>query len=122
MRKLLRWSLLAVPLLLASGVSEAAEVGAGKSYKGPTGLQLYSLRDMMKTQGLAVTLDKTKAYGFKYVEVADYGVVADVLDIVPALTEALREPASTFSIPRANHPKQTQQMKTRWFCAWSTAK
>lgn len=74
MRQWLRWSLLvAVPLVLASGRSEAAEVGAGQSYKGPTGLQLYSLRDMLKTQGPAVMLDKTKAYGFKYVEVADYG-------------------------------------------------
>jgi len=74
MRELLRWGLMvAVPLVAAGVESRGAEVGTSKSFKGPTGLQLYSLRDMMKMQGPAVTLDKTKAYGFKYVEVADLG-------------------------------------------------
>jgi sugar phosphate isomerase/epimerase len=52
---------------------KAAEVGVGKAFKGPTGIQLYSLRDMMKAQGPAATLDKAKEMGFKYVEVADLG-------------------------------------------------
>ena len=57
----------------SQGVAVSDGVGAGKSFKGPTGLQLYSLREMMKAQGPAVTLDKAKEYGFKYVEVADLG-------------------------------------------------
>jgi sugar phosphate isomerase/epimerase len=48
-------------------------VGTGKTFKGPVGLQLYSLRDMMKEKGPAATLDQTRAFGFKYVEVADLG-------------------------------------------------
>lgn len=48
----------------------AAGVGEGPSYKGPTGLQLYSLRDMAKTQGGAAVLDRARDWGFKYVEVA----------------------------------------------------
>ncbi len=58
---------------LMNHVVPADEVGAGKSFKGPTGLQLYSLRDMQKKEGVTATLDKVKAFGFKYVEVADYG-------------------------------------------------
>jgi sugar phosphate isomerase/epimerase len=58
---------------LICSATVAAEVGVSKSYRGPTGLQLYSLRDMMKNQGPAATLDKAKALGFKYVEVADLG-------------------------------------------------
>ena len=73
MRNLLRWGLIAAaPLVFCNG-SGAAEIGTSKSYTGPTGLQLYSLRDMLKTQGPAVMLDKSKTLGFKYVEVADYG-------------------------------------------------
>ena len=48
-------------------------MGTSKSFRGPTGLQLYSLRDMQKTQGVEATLDKAVAFGFKYVEVADLG-------------------------------------------------
>jgi sugar phosphate isomerase/epimerase len=60
-------------MVLAQSVAMPDEVGAGKSFKGPTGIQLYSLRDMMKTKGPAVTLDKTREFGFKFVEVADLG-------------------------------------------------
>lgn len=59
--------------ILFSAAAWSAEVGTGKTYKGPTGLQLYSLREMMKDKGYAATLDKTREYGFKYVEVADMG-------------------------------------------------
>jgi len=59
--------------LFLANVAVSDGVGTGAKYKGPTGLQLYSLRDMMKSQGPAATLDKTKAFGFKYVEVADLG-------------------------------------------------
>lgn len=53
----------------------AAGVGQGKSYHGPTGLQLYSLRDQFKANGVAPTLDQVRQWGFKYVEVAGtYGM------------------------------------------------
>ena len=48
----------------------AQGVGQGKSYKGPTGLQLYSLREMFKEKGVTPTLDLVQKWGFKYVEVA----------------------------------------------------
>jgi sugar phosphate isomerase/epimerase len=58
---------------LLNTLAISAEIGTDKNYKGPVGLQLYSLRDMMKAQGPAATLDKTRSFGFKYVEVADLG-------------------------------------------------
>ena len=71
---LLRLNVMASVLpVLACGMAMAGDVGVSKSFKGPTGLQLYSLRDMMKAQGPAATLDKAKSLGFKYVEVADLG-------------------------------------------------
>jgi sugar phosphate isomerase/epimerase len=51
----------------------AGEVGVSKSFRGPTGLQLYSLRDLQNSQGVAAVLDQAKAWGFKYVEVAGLG-------------------------------------------------
>ena len=60
-------------LALACGIAVAGEAGTGRCYHGPTGLQLYSLRDMQKAQGVEATLDKAVALGFKYVEVAALG-------------------------------------------------
>ncbi len=51
----------------------SGEAGTSKDFKGPVGLQLYSLRNMQKSQGVAATLDKAKSFGVKYVEVADLG-------------------------------------------------
>ncbi len=49
-------------------------VGVGKHFKGPVGLQLYSLRDSFK-QDVTGALDKVKDMGFKYVELAGtYGM------------------------------------------------
>lgn len=74
MHKILRSCLVVIGLLALACRADAGDgVGTSKCYKGPTGLQLYSLRDMMKAQGPAATLDKAKAFGFKYVEVADLG-------------------------------------------------
>ncbi len=57
------------------GSVRAADVGQGKSFHGPTGLQLYSLRNVFKKQGVTPTLDQVRKWGFKYVEVADtYGL------------------------------------------------
>lgn len=66
----------AVGITLAVAVTSAAVaagVGEGKSFHGPTGLQLYSLRDLQKEKGNAAMLDQAKAWGFKYVEVAMLG-------------------------------------------------
>jgi sugar phosphate isomerase/epimerase len=66
-------ALIAVGTILGS--ARAAGVGEGKSFKGPTGLQLYSLRNMFKEQGVPATLDKVQQWGFKYVEGASsYGM------------------------------------------------
>jgi sugar phosphate isomerase/epimerase len=62
---------LAVSLVLAAAPLFAAEknVGTGASFKGPIGLQLYSLRAEF-AKDLPATLDKVKSYGIKYVETA----------------------------------------------------
>jgi sugar phosphate isomerase/epimerase len=43
--------------------------GIGPSFKGPVGLQLYSLREQFK-KGVPATLDEVKSFGIKYVELA----------------------------------------------------
>ncbi|MBG89214.1 MAG: sugar phosphate isomerase [Verrucomicrobiales bacterium] len=45
-----------------------AGAGTGKSFKGPVGLQLYSLRGDFTARGVPATLDKVAAYGIKNVE------------------------------------------------------
>jgi len=72
-RLLPRITLTLMSLTLACHAALAGEVGQSKSFKGPTGLQLYSLRDMAEKEGVLAMLDKTKALGFKYVEVAGLG-------------------------------------------------
>ncbi len=66
-------TLLAV--VLGHSPLSAADVGQSKSFRGPTGLQLYSLRNVFKEKGVAPTLDMVRQWGFKYVEVAGtYGM------------------------------------------------
>jgi sugar phosphate isomerase/epimerase len=57
--------------LVTLGSANAAEkkVGVGAKFKGPVGLQLYSLRGLF-AKDVPGTLDKVKNYGFKYVELA----------------------------------------------------
>ena len=56
------------------GQSKERLAGTGPSFKGPVGLQLYSLRDQFK-KDVPGTLDQVKAFGIKYVETAGtYGV------------------------------------------------
>ena len=45
----------------------AADVGIGPSFKGPVGLQLYSLRDQFK-KDIPGSLDEVKRFGIKYAE------------------------------------------------------
>ncbi len=54
---------------MMSAVSLAAAVGTGPSFKGPVGLQLYSLREQF-SKDVPRTLDEVKSLGFKYAELA----------------------------------------------------
>ena len=65
----------AVVLGLFSGCSTTpATVGTGESFKGPLGLQLYSLRKAF-SQDVPGTLAQVKNFGFEYVETAGtYGM------------------------------------------------
>ena len=58
-------------------VSHAGDaVGTGPSFKGPIGLQLYSLRAEF-TRNVPAALEKVKSYGIRYVETAGtYGLSA----------------------------------------------
>ena len=49
--------------------ADAPAAGTGPSFKGPLGLQLYSLRDQFP-KDVPGTLKKVHDYGFKYVELA----------------------------------------------------
>ena len=63
-------SLALAGLCLASTFAAlAAGAGIGPSFKGPIGLQLYSLRDQFKTD-VPGTLDKVRSFGFRYAELA----------------------------------------------------
>jgi sugar phosphate isomerase/epimerase len=76
MRKNISIGLTALILLAAAHIqAHGAGVGESKSFHGPVGLQLYSLRDQFKAQGVTPTLDQVAKWGFKYVEVAGtYGL------------------------------------------------
>ena len=53
----------------APSTASAHEAGIGPSFKGPIGLQLYSLRDQF-AKDVPGTLDKVREMGFKNVELA----------------------------------------------------
>jgi sugar phosphate isomerase/epimerase len=55
--------------LLGAGASPAASVGTGRSFKGPVGLQLYSLRAQF-SNSVSDTLALVRSFGLKYVETA----------------------------------------------------
>src|SRR5688572_24456957 len=60
---------IALLFTFALSVTAAEEVGVGPSFKGPVGLQLYSLRaEFMRN--VPSTLDKVQSYGIKHVETA----------------------------------------------------
>ena len=59
-----------LPLLaFTAGLAGAAPAGIGSSFKGPVGLQLYSLRAQFD-KDVPGTLDKVKQFGIKYAELA----------------------------------------------------
>ena len=70
-----------VSLVIALGprVANAAATGIGPSFKGPVGLQLYSLREQFK-KSVPGTMDEVKSVGFKYAELAGtYGMEPEKL-------------------------------------------
>jgi sugar phosphate isomerase/epimerase len=61
--------------------SAAAPVGTSPSFKGPVGLQTYSLRNQIKQQG-AAALDFVKEQGFVEIEIgleSHYGMTAEAM-------------------------------------------
>jgi sugar phosphate isomerase/epimerase len=56
-------------VMLATGAT-AADAGTGKSFQGPVGLQLYSLRAQFAANGVPKTLDSVKGFGIRYAELA----------------------------------------------------
>lgn len=61
-------------LMLYPPPSGAGQVGIGPSFKGPIGLQLYSLREQF-SKDVPGTLDEVKRWGIKYAELAGtYGL------------------------------------------------
>jgi sugar phosphate isomerase/epimerase len=76
MRFSILFLLLLVSALFASQ-SKDRSAGTGPGFKGPVGLQLYSLRDQFKND-VPGTLDQVKQFGIKYVETAGtYGVAPE---------------------------------------------
>jgi len=59
----------AATLMMATTLAAAKDAGIGPSFKGPLGLQLYSLREQFK-KDVPGTLDEVKKFGFKYAELA----------------------------------------------------
>lgn len=63
--------------LMVCSCSTTSTVGTGPDFKGPVGLQLYSLREQF-SKDVPRTLDEVKAFGIKYVELAGtYNVPAE---------------------------------------------
>ena len=57
--------------------TQQVPAGTGSSFKGPVGLQLYSLRDQFK-KDLAATLDQVRSFGITNVELAGtYGLTPE---------------------------------------------
>ncbi len=59
-----------VAALAFTGCASRGKVGTGASFKGPIGLQLYSLRSNFNKGDIEGTLAKVHGWGIKYVELA----------------------------------------------------
>src|SRR5690349_8086277 len=65
-----------ISIVTSSVLGADKSAGVGASFKGPVGLQLYSLRADF-TRNVPTTLEKVKGFGIKYVETAGtYGLSA----------------------------------------------
>src|SRR5216683_4695031 len=62
-------SIIVLAVLSPTSCHTAPMAGTGPSFKGPVGLQLYSLREQFK-KDVPGTLDEVKTLGFKYAELA----------------------------------------------------
>jgi sugar phosphate isomerase/epimerase len=63
-----------ISILAAAIVAFHSSLAASADgFSGPVGLQLYSLRSVLKSQGPAAVLDQARLWGFKFVEVSDTG-------------------------------------------------
>jgi sugar phosphate isomerase/epimerase len=63
--------------MLTQPSTTPAATGTGPSFKGPIGLQLYSLREQFK-KDVPGTLDEVKKFGFQYAELAGtYGMAPE---------------------------------------------
>jgi len=121
---------LAGVLALTSAITPAqaagprkGRAGLGPSFKGPIGLQLYSLRDSFKTD-VPGTLEKVRAFGFRNVELAGtYGMAADQFKTLLA-SYGLRPVAGHFPYEqcRDNPEAVAQEAKALGMkyagCAW----
>ena len=71
------WETPRVDVWLQNGTGPAKGTGASQSYRGPVGLQLYSLRDIF-SKNVPLGMQFTRNFGFVEVELAGtYGVPAD---------------------------------------------
>src|SRR3954471_8329651 len=85
-------SMFVAAMVICFGAGALAEE-AKPMLKAPVGLQLYSLRTQFQAEGVPKTLDRVKALGFKYVELAGtYGLPADKFTAL--LAERGLEPVS----------------------------
>jgi len=74
---LLSFTVIAGILACGASSAQAALPGTGRSFKGPIGLQLYSLRAQF-AKDVPGTFDEVKRFGFKYVELAGtYGLTPE---------------------------------------------
>src|SRR6266567_496945 len=68
---------LALMATMATGADQDRKTGIGPSFKGPIGLQLYSLRDQF-AKDVPSTLERVRDLGFRYVELAGtYGLTPE---------------------------------------------
>lgn len=67
----------ALPAAARQAKAPNGRVGVGAAFKGPVGLQLYSLRNEFKRDGVPATLQRVRAMGFREVEAGNfYGLTA----------------------------------------------
>jgi sugar phosphate isomerase/epimerase len=108
--------------LVASSIA-ASSVGTGPSFKGPVGLQLYSLRDQF-AKDVPGTLDKVKAFGIKNVELAGtYGLTPEQFE-AQLRTRGLKAVSAHFPYERFRDDPEGIAREAKTFgmkyvgCAW----
>ena len=99
---------------LGSSPAVAAQVGTGPSFKGPVGLQLYSLRDQFG-KDVPGTLDEVKQWGIRYAELAGtYGLTPDAVQaqLADARHRTHRRPFLLRGIARQPRSRRAQGQGT----------